>query len=42
MKKKYAVLYMQDGQMLFDSSVTWNRQEWKVDEIAGQLIKEKK
>jgi hypothetical protein len=40
--KKYPVLYMHDGQMLFDSSVTWNKQEWQVDEIAGRLIKEKK
>jgi predicted alpha/beta superfamily hydrolase len=40
--KKYAVLYMQDGQMLFDSSVTWNRQEWGVDETMTSLLKEKK
>ena len=30
--KKYSVLYMHDGQMLFDSTTTWNKQEWKVDE----------
>ena len=30
--KKYAVLYMHDGQMLFDSTITWNKQEWQVDE----------
>ena len=34
----YAVLYMHDGQMLFDASVTWNKQEWRVDEVAGALI----
>jgi enterochelin esterase-like enzyme len=34
---RYAVLYMHDGQMLFDSSITWNRQEWRVDETAGKL-----
>lgn len=39
--KKYAVLYMQDGQMLFDSTTTWNKQEWKVDEIASLLMNEK-
>ena len=39
-KKKYAVLYMHDGQMLFDSLTTWNKQEWKVDEWAGKLQKE--
>ena len=32
------VLYMHDGQMLFDSTTTWNRQEWKVDEVLGRLI----
>lgn len=36
--KKYAVLYMHDGQMLFDSTTTWNKQEWKVDETMGLLI----
>lgn len=32
------VLYMHDGQMLFDATTTWNKQEWKVDEVMGQLI----
>lgn len=41
-KKKYAVLYMHDGQMLFDTSKTWNHQEWGVDETAGKLIRQKK
>jgi len=36
--QSYAVLYMHDGQMLFDSSVTWNKQEWKVDEWATSLM----
>ncbi len=36
------VLYMHDGQMLFDSTSTWNHQEWQVDEVAGRLIKEGK
>ena len=40
--KKYAVLYMQDGQMLFDSSVTWNKQEWQVDENMVSLMQDKK
>lgn len=39
--EKYAVLYMHDGQMLFDADVTWNKQEWKVDETASQLIRER-
>jgi len=34
----YDVLYMHDGQMLFDAGTTWNRQEWRVDEVAGALI----
>ncbi len=38
----YAVLYMQDGQMLFDSSITWNHQEWMVDETISILIKQQK
>jgi predicted alpha/beta superfamily hydrolase len=40
--KKYNVLYMHDGQMLFDSTTTWNKQEWKVDEWASQLMAEDK
>ncbi len=40
--KKYAVLYMHDGQMLFDSTQTWNKQEWGVDEAISQLVKENK
>ncbi|NDA61905.1 MAG: alpha/beta hydrolase [Chitinophagia bacterium] len=39
---KYAVLYMQDGQMLFDSTVTWNKQEWGVDETISQLLHQNK
>lgn len=38
--KKYAVLYMHDGQMLFDSTTTWNKQEWGVDEVMSRLIQE--
>ena len=40
--KKYAVLYMHDGQMLFDSTRSWNKQEWGVDETMGQLLEEDK
>ncbi len=36
----YDVLYMHDGQMLFDTAFTWNRQEWCVDEVTGRLIAE--
>lgn len=41
-KEKYAVLYMHDGQMLYDASTTWNKQEWNVDEVASKLIAEDK
>ena len=39
---KYAVLYMHDGQMLFDATTTWNKQEWMVDEVATKLMSEGK
>jgi enterochelin esterase-like enzyme len=41
-KKKYAVLYMHDGQMLYDSTTTWNKQAWDVDDLLGKLMKENK
>ena len=34
----YAVAVMHDGQMLYDAGVTWNRQEWRVDETAAALM----
>ncbi|MFN7117909.1 MAG: alpha/beta hydrolase [Saprospiraceae bacterium] len=37
-KKTYSVLIMHDGQMLYDSTTTWNHQEWGVDETAEKLI----
>ena len=40
--EKYAVLYMHDGQMLYDAATTWNKQSWEVDEVAGKLIQEGK
>lgn len=36
----HRVLYMHDGQMLFDGDLTWNSQEWQVDEVGGRLIAE--
>ena len=41
-EKQYAVLYMHDGQMLFDANTTWNKQEWMIDEVATQLMQENK
>lgn len=40
--KKYPVLYMNDGQMLFDANTTWNHQEWGVDEVVRDLIQNEK
>lgn len=40
--KKYNVLYMHDGQMLFDSNSTWNRQAWEIDDAITQLHNEGK
>ncbi len=40
-KQKYAVLYMHDGQMLFDPSRTWNQQSWGVAETASVLMQTK-
>lgn len=37
-KEKYAVIYMHDGQMLFDAQNTWNKQAWEMDETASKLI----
>jgi enterochelin esterase-like enzyme len=39
---KYAVLYMHDGKGLFDSTITWNKQEWGVDETMTRLMAENK
>lgn len=40
-KKKFAVLYMHDGQMLFDSSTTWNKQAWDVDDVLSAMMQKK-
>jgi len=41
-ENKYNVVYMHDGQMLFDSTQTWNKKEWFADEIFAKLITENK
>ena len=33
---------MHDGEMLFDSTITWNKQEWKIDETSTNLINRNK
>lgn len=38
--RQYAVVYMHDGQMLFDSSNTWNKTAWEADDTFGKLMQE--
>lgn len=40
--KRYAVVYMMDGQMLFDAATTWNKQAWGADAALARLMKEGK
>ena len=40
--KKYPVIYMHDGQNLFDANSTWNHQAWEIDSVLGSLIADKK
>ncbi len=40
--KKYAVLYMHDGQMLFDPAITWNHQAWHADVAMTRLLNEQR
>ena len=40
-QKSYPVLYMQDGQNLFDPNTSFIGQDWKVDEVVSELIKDK-
>jgi enterochelin esterase-like enzyme len=37
--KRYQVLYMHDGQMLFDAGTTWNRQAWNVHLAVDRLVR---
>lgn len=36
--KRYQVLYMHDGQNLFDASTTWNHQSWEMDVTPCRMI----
>jgi predicted alpha/beta superfamily hydrolase len=38
--KRYAVLYMQDGQNLFDAGQTWNKASWNVHEALSKLMQQ--
>ena len=33
---------MQDGQMLYDPSLSWNKQAWNVDDVASELLAKSK
>ncbi len=37
-ERPHAVLYMHDGDNLFDAGTTWNGQEWGVDEVGARLL----
>ncbi len=39
LENKYSVLYMHDGQMLYDAEKSWNKQAWDVDDVASKLRK---
>lgn len=41
-RRRYPVLYMHDGQNIFDPATAFNGIEWQMDETADRLIKEKK
>jgi pimeloyl-ACP methyl ester carboxylesterase len=41
-KKRYPVLYMHDGQNLFDPGLSFCGNDWKVDETATRMIRAKK
>lgn len=36
--KAFPVLYMHDGQNLYDASTTWNHQSWEMDSVTGMCI----
>lgn len=35
---RYPVIYMHDGQNLFDATTTWNRQAWEMDSVTSALV----
>ncbi|MDO4757705.1 MAG: alpha/beta hydrolase-fold protein [Rikenellaceae bacterium] len=41
-KERYGVLYMHDGQMLFDRATSWNNQSWEIDSLAHAVISDKR
>jgi predicted alpha/beta superfamily hydrolase len=41
-QQRYPVLYMHDGQNLFDAATSFGGAEWRLDETAGKLIEQGK
>ena len=41
-QQRYQVLYMHDGQMLYDASTTWNKQAWNVHTTVTRLMRQGK
>ncbi len=39
--KRYPVIYMHDGQNLYDAKTTWNHQAWEMDLVTGALVEAK-
>ncbi len=37
---RHNVIYMHDGQMLFDAQISWNKQAWNVDAMVTTLMNE--
>lgn len=35
---RYPVIYMHDGQNLYDASATWNKQSWEMDSVVSVLV----
>lgn len=35
---RYPVIYMHDGQNLYDASTTWNKQSWEMDSVTSALV----
>lgn len=38
--QRFPVIYMHDGQNLYDSNTTWNHQSWEMDSVMCSLISE--
>jgi enterochelin esterase-like enzyme len=41
-RQRCAVIYMHDGQMLFDARITWNKTSWHMPETVSGLIRQGK